>query len=324
MDTPHAGTAGSGPRRPDLDALLTTARRAAAAGAAVLAGRDEDRMEARNKSSASDWVTAYDTDAERAVRAVLAAERPDDIVSGEEFGTSGAAGDAASPDADAGEPAEASRTTAATGVGGPVPALRWSIDPLDGTTNFIRGIVYYGTSVAVVDEDGRWLAGVVNAPALGREYWAAAGAGAWRRSSVETPDVEQLRRLSGPDPDRSGKLIATGFAYNGVSRTRQLGELGGMMSGFADLRRLGAAALDLCLVADGTLDAYRESGLHEHDWAAGALIAEEAGCWVHRPTEAVARIDPSSQYREEGITAAASIRDARALGFFLELSDGGA
>lgn len=329
MDTHDTRTAGTGADRgrSDLEALLATARRAAAAGAAVLAGRDKSRMDARHKSSASDWVTAYDVDAERAVRAVLAAERPDDTVSGEELGISGPGRDVGSPEAGGADASADLREKTPVGADDDAeqaPALRWSIDPLDGTTNFIRGIVYYGTSVAVVDEDGRWLAGVVNAPALGREYWAAAGHGAWRRSLVGTPDVEERRRLSGPDPERSGKLIATGFAYNGVARTRQLGELGGMMSGFADLRRLGSAALDLCLVADGTLDAYRESGLHEHDWAAGALIAEEAGCWAHRPSEAVAGIDPATQWREEGITAAAGIRDARSLGFFLDVAEGGA
>ncbi|MEH0110200.1 inositol monophosphatase family protein [Tersicoccus sp. MR15.9] len=276
----------------DLDELLATARRAAAAGAAVLAGRDERRMEATTKSSDSDWVTSFDLAAERAVRAVLTDERPDDVVSGEELGTSGS---------DAG--ASPASTT----------GLRWSVDPLDGTTNFIRGIVYYATSVAVVAADGRWLAGVVHAPALGVEYWATAGRGAWRRQLTDDAERGRPARLGGPDPERPGRLLATGFSYNGTSRTRQFNELEGLMSAFADVRRLGSAALDLCLVADGTLDAFRESGLHEHDWAAGALIAQEAGCWVHRPTASTAQADPDDQWREEGITAATSRHEAQRL-----------
>lgn len=242
-----------------LDGLLQTARRAAAAGAAVLAGRDPGILTPgegaqETKSSGSDWVTAFDVAAERAVRDVLAAERPHDIVTGEEQGTSRVA-----------EPS----------------GFRWSIDPLDGTTNFIRDIVYYATSVAVADPDGHWLAGVVSAPALGREYWAVRGGGAWRSDRGTTP-----RQLDGPVPgqDAAGAaLLATGFSYDPNVRAEQAEFLPGLMDGFGDMRRLGSAALDLCLVADGTHDAYGERGLNEHDFAAGALIAEEAGCWVRRP-----------------------------------------
>jgi myo-inositol-1(or 4)-monophosphatase len=253
-----------------LDGLLTVARRAAAAGAAVLGGRDSGVLlpaqdGAETKSSGSDWVTEFDLAAERAVRSVLAAERPNDIVTGEEQGTSRVA-----------EPS----------------GFRWSIDPLDGTTNFIRDIVYYATSVAVADADGQWLAGVVNAPALGREYWAVRGGGAWRldraagRAGDERDTEPWPRRLGGPAPGRDvagSALLATGFSYDPAVRAEQAAALPGLMAGFGDMRRLGSAALDLCLVADGTHDAYGERGLNEHDFAAGALIAEEAGCWVRRP-----------------------------------------
>lgn len=253
-----------------LEHLLTVARRAAAAGAAVLAGRADGVLTsaegaAETKSSGSDWVTEFDVAAERAVRSVLAAERPNDIVTGEEQGTSRVA-----------EPS----------------GFRWSIDPLDGTTNFIRDIVYYATSVAVADEDGQWLAGVVNAPALGREYWAVRGGGAWRldaargRAGDEGHREGWPRRLDGPTPGRAddgSAILATGFSYEPAIRAEQAVALTGLMDGFGDMRRLGSAALDLCLVADGTHDAYGERGLNEHDFAAGALIAEEAGCWVRRP-----------------------------------------
>ena len=233
--------------------LLHLAKQAASAGADVLARRSLESLGAQNKSSDSDWVTAFDLAAERAVRDVISRSRPHDVITGEELGTT-------VPD----------RASGAARV-------RWSIDPLDGTTNFIRNIVYYCTSVAAMDADGLWLAGVVHAPALDRVYWAARGQGAWLR------DHGRVTRLDGPDVGRKGALLGTGFSYDAVVRTQQLGELGGLLDGFGDVRRLGSAALDLCMVADGTLDGYAERGLNEHDWAAGALIAEEAGATVLRP-----------------------------------------
>ncbi|MGV0111868.1 inositol monophosphatase family protein [Arthrobacter sp. CP30] len=236
-----------------VPALLHLARQAAAAGAAVLARRDPSAFKAGSKSSDSDWVTAFDVAAERAVRGVITDSRPHDIITGEELGTTVPPGPAAASD-----------------------RMRWSIDPLDGTTNFIRGIVYYGTSVAVADANGEWLAGVVHAPALRRVYWASRGGGAWLN------DDGAVRRLSGPIAGRGG-LLATGFSYDPSTRSDQVRELADLLDGFGDLRRLGSAALDLCLVADGTLDAFVERGLNEHDYAAGALIAAEAGVAVRRP-----------------------------------------
>lgn len=230
--------------------LLAVAKAAAAAGAAVLATRSAAALDVSNKGAAGDWVTAFDIAAENAVRDVITRERPLDTITGEESGT-------VSREAPSG--------------------FRWSIDPLDGTTNFIRNIVYYGTSVAVADPDGVWLAGVVNAPALGRVYYASRGHGAWLE------ERGHRTQLSGPVPGRAGQILATGFSYDPAARAEQAAALGGFMDGFADMRRLGSAALDLCLVADGTHDAFGERGLNEHDFSAGALIAEEAGCWVRRP-----------------------------------------
>ncbi len=119
--------------------LLDVAREAAAAGAAVLARRTFEGLNAVNKSADGDWVTEFDTAAEQAVREVITRRRPQDTITGEEL--------------------EDSVPVHASGI-------RWSIDPLDGTTNFIRNIVYYATSVAAVNDDGEWLAGVVHAPAL--------------------------------------------------------------------------------------------------------------------------------------------------------------
>ena len=241
----------SGPAEfPEASAFLELAREAAAAGAAVLAGRSAGALDVSNKGDSGDWVTAFDLAAEAAVREVITRARPEDTITGEEGGTV---------------------------LPGTVSGFRWSVDPLDGTTNFIRNIVYYGTSVAVAGPDGAWLAGVVHAPALGRVYYASRGHGAW----VE--DNGRRTPLNGPVPGRTGQILATGFSYDPSVRAEQASGLAGLMEGFADVRRLGSAALDLCLVADGTHDAYGERGLNEHDFAAGALIAEEAGCWVRRP-----------------------------------------
>ena len=211
----------------DAIELLAVAKRAAAAGAAVLsrrsaAGTGGVGLGISNKGDAGDWVTEFDVAAENAVREAILAERPNDTITGEEHGTT--------------RPEQAS-------------GYRWSIDPLDGTTNFIRNIVYYATSVAVADADGVWLAGVVHAPALGRFYSAARGEGAWLEVAGETT------RLAGPVPGRTGLILATGFSYDPDTRANQAEGLAELMNGFADVRRLGSAALDLCLVADGTYDA---------------------------------------------------------------------
>ncbi|MDO5744259.1 MAG: inositol monophosphatase family protein [Micrococcaceae bacterium] len=288
--------------------LLAVAREAAAAGAAVLAGRGRGRIETDTKSADGDWVTDFDRRAETAVREVIAAARPNDSISGEEYG----------------------RT-----VPGSPSGYRWSIDPLDGTANFVRGIVYYCTSVAVfgpledaagatakaetsakqkpvapegntLAADGAamdagthaWLAAAINAPALGTEYYAAAGEGSWLVDSTQpTGSVAgrggramRAQRLHGAHPDAQGKLLATGFGYDADRRQFQVGALLGLMPSFANVRRIGSAALDLCLVADGTLDGYAEYGTQEFDWAAGALIVAETGLPVLRP-----RTDPGWQ-----------------------------
>lgn len=241
---------GLGPTGGELEELLELALAAAEAGAEVLRGRDADRLGVTGKSEAGDWVTRFDVAAEQAVLRTVLDRRPDDTVTGEESGTH--------------RPEQPS-------------GIRWSVDPLDGTTNFIRGIVYYCTSVAAADAQGNWLVGVVNAPALRRTYYAVRGAGAWLEADGAT------RRLAGPEPDRRGRVYGTGFPYDADRREREFHTFLSTMRQYTDMRRLGSAALDLCMVADGTLDGYGEQGLHEHDWAAGALIAEEAGALVERP-----------------------------------------
>ncbi|MGO1319753.1 MAG: inositol monophosphatase family protein [Galactobacter sp.] len=266
---------------PTPRALLDLALTAAGSGAAILATRtplaqSTGLVAADDKSAAGDWVTDFDRAAERAVREAIAAERPDDTLTGEEY-----------PDS----------------VGG--DGYRWSIDPLDGTVNFVRGIAYHATSVAVSGPvpDGlgsgcaasasaepatEWLAGVVVAPALGVVYLAFRGGGAWKAPWPLKPDtavghsvgeapVPGAVRLTGPDPQNPAKVLSTGFSYDAEKRTLQLRVLGTLLPDFVNVRRLGSAALDLCLVAEGAIDAYAEMDGHEWDWAAGALIAAEAG-----------------------------------------------
>ncbi|ALE05220.1 inositol monophosphatase [Arthrobacter sp. ERGS1:01] len=238
-----------------VDELLEVALRAAAAGASVLAARDASAFGATEKSSDADWVTAFDVAAERAVRAVIEDARPHDVITGEELAPA--------------LPAEPS-------------GYRWSLDPLDGTMNFIRNIAYYGTSVAVMGPDGDWLAGVVDAPALRRTYFASRGGGAWL-DETRADGVQSVRQLTGPRDARGGTLLSTALTYEPAVRRRLVSELDARMDHFGDFRRLGSAALELCAVAEGGVDAYLEYGLFEHDFAAGGLIAEEAGAWVHRP-----------------------------------------
>lgn len=246
-----------------LNQLLAIAKEAAGAGAAVLAERDAAAPTGQpldrsghgitTKSSESDFVTDFDRRAEEAVRSVINRHRPQDAISGEEYGT-----------------------TEVTDPSG----YRWSIDPLDGTTNFVRGIVYYGTSVGLQAPDGRWLLGVVNAPALRKVWWAARGLGAFT-SRAGTPAVP----LTGPEGALSAGLLGTGFGYDPERKAAQAQSVAAMNEHFGNIRRLGAAALDICMVAEGTQDAYAEYGIQEHDWAAAAVIAEEAGVAARRPAD---------------------------------------
>lgn len=245
------------------DPLVMVARRAAAAGAEVLGRRDESQFNLTDKSAAGDWVTDFDRAAEEAIRDAIVTSRPNDELTGEEY-----------PSA---KPAHPS-------------GLRWSIDPLDGTTNFVRNIAYYCSSVGVCqrNDDGSetWVAAAIVAPALQVEYFAGKGLGAWKLDLRSG----KLTQLSGPGESET-RILATGFGYDSERRQFQAQVLGTMLEDYVNVRRLGSAALDLCLVAEGSLDAYAEYGTQEYDWAAGALIAEEAGCQVGRPSS-----NPGWQY----------------------------
>jgi myo-inositol-1(or 4)-monophosphatase len=196
------------------------------------------------KSTPTDVVTASDHALEVLIRERLAQLRPGDAVVGEEHGST------------AGE----SRTI-------------WVVDPIDGTVNFLYGMPWYGISVAAV-RDGRSVAGAVFEPATDRLWSAAEGAGA-------TCDGRPLR-VSGAT-DVSLSLLGTGFSYRAERRVRQVRMVSGLLPHVRDVRRAGAASLDLCAVAAGWVDAYLEHGCNWWDWAAAALIAQEAGAVVRTP-----------------------------------------
>jgi myo-inositol-1(or 4)-monophosphatase len=193
------------------------------------------------KSSRTDLVSDADRDAEAAIEAILNAERPADGLLAEEGSHS---------DADSGR--------------------RWIVDPLDGTTNFLYGIPIWAVSVALEDRDGTAI-GVVHDPTRDETFTAIRGAGALLAG--EPLAVSEADRLD-------TALIATGFGYDAERRALQADLLREVLPYVRDIRRAGAASLDLCSVACGRVDGYWERGLQPWDWAAGALIAREAGADV--------------------------------------------
>jgi myo-inositol-1(or 4)-monophosphatase len=210
---------------------------------------------AAKKSTETDVVTVMDRRSEELLHALIQRARPDDGILGEEgadvAGTSG---------------------------------LTWVVDPIDGTVNYLYEVPAYAVSVAVVVGDARsqggWtpLAGAVADPSLRLVHHAARGTGAWTRGeSTGAPP----KRLAVSSEDRLARtLLATGFGYAPEVRARQAEVLRRVLPLVRDIRRIGSAALDLVRVADGSVDAYAETGLNAWDLAAGWLIAEEAGAVV--------------------------------------------
>jgi len=224
-------------------------RRTEVFGAGTAGGDDTVRA----KSTPTDPVTVVDTETERLLRDRLARLRPGDPILGEEGG--GPAGVHAASDG----------------------AVTWVLDPIDGTVNFVYGIPAYAVSVGA-QLDGVSVAGAVADVVAGRVYSAAIGAGA----HVTDGGEERALRCSTVD-DLSMALLGTGFGYSVPRRTAQADLLARMLPVVRDVRRIGSAALDLCMVAEGRLDAYYEHGLQVWDCAAGALIAAEAGARVLLP-----------------------------------------
>jgi myo-inositol-1(or 4)-monophosphatase len=226
----------------DPAALLTLAEGAAdAAGALLLEGLDQVRTHVRTKSTGTDMVSEMDHAAEALITGHLLGARPDDGMVGEEgtdrAGTSG---------------------------------VRWIVDPLDGTTNYLYGLAGFGVSIAA-ELDGVVVAGVVRDVVRGETFAAIRGGGATRDGSPI--------QASG-QTDLGSALVATGFSYAAERRARQAAVLLEVLPRVRDIRRFGAAAVDLCAAACGRVDGYFERGLAPWDLAAGTLIAAEAGAVV--------------------------------------------
>ena len=233
-------------------------RRAEVFGAYAGAPNAQVSSAVRSKSTPTDPVTVVDTETERLLRDRLAQLRPGDPILGEEGGGPADAGDlgATSPD-----------------------AVTWVLDPIDGTVNFVYGIPAYTVSVGV-QVNGVSVAGAVADVVAGRLYSAASGLGA----HVTDEQGTHALRCAAVD-DLSMALLGTGFGYSTRRRTTQAALLAQMLPVVRDVRRIGSAALDLCMVAAGRLDAYYEHGLQVWDCAAGAVIAAEAGARVVLPPQ---------------------------------------
>ena len=236
---------GAGPDPADLLAVAVEVAREAAA--LVARGRATAGESVTVKSSAVDVVTAVDTDSERLIVERLTAARPGDGVLGEEGG-------------------ERAGTT----------GVRWVVDPIDGTVNFLYGVPAYAVSIAA-EVDGVVRAGVVLNAATGELFTATAGGGAF----LSSPDRPDPVRLRGNAPESLAQtLVATGFGYGVEQRRAQGAVVARLLPQVRDIRRFGSAALDLCAAAAGRVDAYYELHLNPWDHAAGALVAAEAGLGV--------------------------------------------
>jgi myo-inositol-1(or 4)-monophosphatase len=226
----------------DRQALLALALDAAtAAGRLLVDERPADLGVAATKSTLYDVVTEMDLRAEKLLVERLLGERPGDAVLGEESGES-------------------------AGTSG----VRWVLDPIDGTVNYLYGLPAWGVSVAA-EVAGESVAGVLHVPMMGDTFTAVRGGGAWlgeRRLQVNT----------GVPLDRA--LVATGFGYDAPARGRQGEVVQRLVSQVRDIRRYGSAAVDLCNVAAGRVDAYFERFTNRWDVAAAGLVAEEAGALV--------------------------------------------
>lgn len=232
-------------RAADLPAQLLELARATAeeAAAFVAAGQGRAGEQVGTKSSPVDVVTAVDTASEELIVGRLLAARPGDGVLGEE----GAAREGSS-------------------------GVRWVVDPIDGTVNFLYGLPAYAVSIAA-EVDGRTEAGVVLNAATGELFTAVRGQGA----ELISPGVP-ARRLHGSAPaGLEQALVATGFGYRAEQRRLQGAVVADLLPEVRDIRRHGCASLELCAAAAGRVDAYYELDLKPWDHAAGALVAAEAG-----------------------------------------------
>ena len=231
---------------PDPSELRELAVRAARETGALLQHHNVRGLRGLDtKSTATDMVSDADREAEELLVQILTAARPHDALLGEE----------------------------GAGRGG-TSGLRWVVGPLDGTTNFVFGYPQWAVSVAVEDEHGP-LAGAIYDPSRDELFAAARG-----RGTTLNGDRVHVRGTH----DLSQALIATGFGYDAERRALQAARVADVIPRIRDIRRGGAAAIDLAWVACGRLDGYWESGLNAWDWSAGSLLVTEAGgFWSCQP-----------------------------------------
>jgi len=256
--------------------LLALAVAVACEAGEMLAGKHGRPAVIGTKSSPTDVVTEMDQAAERLIRTRILAERPDDAILGEEGGQTG--GHA---------------------------LVRWIVDPLDGTVNYLYGLPDWAVSIAA-EVGGQVVAGAVCVPHRDALFGAVAGAGAWRSSLAaregatnEISGIPGISRIYRVDIDESGRatrgsrplscttgvplsraLVATGFGYERGRRLAQGQVLSAVLPRVRDIRRNGACSVDLCTLAAGNVDGYYERGVQYWDIAAGTLIAREAGAVV--------------------------------------------
>lgn len=237
-----------------LDSLLAVATEAARVAVEVIHHDRPDALRVETKSSATDHVTHMDLAAEDTIREVIAGARPHDAVLGEEHG----------------------------GEIDPL-GVTWIVDPIDGTTNYLYDHPGYAVSIAAWI-DGSPMVGVVADPTHARTYWAVRDRGSLCRTDERvsggagSPPPKAMRLADPPPLDEM--LVATGFGYDREQRRLQGTVVASLLPRIRDIRRMGAAAVDLCSVAAGRVDAYYETGLSIWDLAAGWLIASEAGAAV--------------------------------------------
>lgn len=238
----------------DVISLARVARDVATEAAALIVDERPPGLGVMTtKTSAVDIVTEMDQRAQDLLRSRLGELRPDDAFLGEEEGSSDG-----------------------------TSAITWVVDPIDGTVNYLYGIPAYCVSVAAVTGDprevGQWrpVAGAVVNPVTGERFHAARGQGAYRAVGAG----EATRLAASGASDLATALIGTGFGYVAPRRRWQADVLAQVLPAVRDIRRMGSAALDLCHVADGALDGYYERGLNPWDFAAGWLVATEAGALV--------------------------------------------